>query len=866
MSSFESRGEPTAFTQAVQSWLRSMHEPLAGRALLAIGLNAGELGRARARAQTGAGFRPDALRWALSEEQFRHRSLNPDALAGLVQPGELLRLSVETDAVPSAIVDRLLGVPEVSSAFVAVERPAGALRRRPWRWPYRIGLFGFTESAAEDVATKIRELHLFPDALLDVHRLEEEPGSVDVLVVQGNLRQAVSDLIRLKPVANAVLVLDRPSERWPVVDAELAAARAATSAVASALATPASLPELLANLVYEASHAQPFDVALTTAAQDEVLLAAEPEAMGRAALPEVAIEMATEVSMAARAFEPEAPPELAGADEELRAAARGGFGAEREEASTIARVRERVETAIAARQQERWCQARVGTGGDNVIRAGKNPVSVFIGEREEGALAAGVVDESELPWEEERAESFRLTVLLVPLVPEGEPQQAELDLPRFGRSTDAKFELEVPEESAKTVAARIVVIFRNRVLQTGVLRGRVDERANLEEVTALVPSLQGLDDRRAFDVAMLANHTNGVAALIAHSNDHTFVSALPSFEAFGKQVADELAKAIRVRPTKKGLLSETARKLLVELANIGQDLYGVLAENLAALSTANRIQLVTAHGEWFLPIEILYPRDAPDDDATICARYLEDPATCDGTCTPADDTTSLCPNAFWGLGKTIERQHFNLALDPQPGPYAFLSHDQPRRGRRDLIVKRTVFGASSRVNDKDRDATAAAIRAIATKSWDEWKDALGAEDTQLLVLLPHTDYNKTTLEIANDALRRSRIEEKQVTGDRKVRPVVMLLGCRTTGKVDDPTGFSARFMLKGARVVFQSSTDLLNVHATEFARRLAGELVKPDRKPELLSDVLVTFRRGAVRDGFVAAFAISAYGDADWRL
>jgi hypothetical protein len=860
MNWFEFRGG-AGFAWAVQSWLGTMPEPVAGRALIALGIDPAELGRARAHAE--AGLRPGALRWALSEDQFRHRAPRPDTLAGLVMPGESLRLSVETEATPTAIVERLLGVPEVSSAFIAVERPPEALRRRPWRWPYRIGLVGFTDRAADEVDHGIRRLHLFPDPLLDVHRLEDEPGSVDVLVVQGSLREAVPDLIRLKPVANAVLVLDRPSERWPVLDAELAAARAATSAVASALVSPASLPEMLAGLVYEASHAQPFDVALTTAARDEVLLAAEPDAMAQAALPEVAREMASEVSMATRALRAP-PPELAGADQELETAARGAFLGESHEASTIARVRDRVETAMEEVQQERWCQARVGA--DNVIHRGTNPVSVFIGELEEGALAAGVVDEKELPWDEERAAWFRLTVLFVPLAPAGEPQQAELDLPRFGRSSDARFELAVADDVDELVIARIVVIFRNRVLQTGLLRGNVGEPVKLEEVAAVVPSLQALDDRRAFDVALLANDANGVAALIGHSNSHTFVGALPSFEAFGKQVGDELAKAIRVKPTKKGLESESARKLLIELANIGQDLYGVLEENLASVANASRIQLVTASGAWFLPIEVLYPRAAPDDDATICSQYLADTSTCDGKCTPEGDSTSICPNAFWGLGKTIERQHFNLALDPQPGPYALLSRAQPRRGKRDLLVKRTVVGASRRVNDADRDATIGELKAVAAKSWEEWKDALCAHDTQLLVLIPHTDYNKTTLEIADDALRRSRIEEPQVTGERKVSPVVMLLGCRTTGKVDDPTGFSSRFMLKGARLVFQSSTDLLNVHATEFARRLGGEVIKANRKPKLVSDVLVAFRRSAVRDGFVAAFAISAYGDADWRI
>jgi hypothetical protein len=34
----------------------------------------------------------------------------------------------------------------------------------------------------------------------------------------------------------------------------------------------------------------------------------------------------------------------------------------------------------------------------------------------------------------------------------------------------------------------------------------------------------------------------------------------------------------------------------------------------------------------------------------------------------------------------------------------------------------------------------------------------------------------------------------------------------------------------------------------------------------MLSDTLAEFRRESVHDGMIVAFAISAFGDADWRL
>jgi hypothetical protein len=95
---------------------------------------------------------------------------------------------------------------------------------------------------------------------------------------------------------------------------------------------------------------------------------------------------------------------------------------------------------------------------------------------------------------------------------------------------------------------------------------------------------------------------------------------------------------------------------------------------------------------------------------------------------------------------------------------------------------------------------------------------------------------------------------------------VILFGCRTSGTGGDPAGFAERFALQGASAVFHSVADLRNVYATELARRLYGCLIRPGEPPRLVSDALAQFRREAVRDGYVFALAISALGDADWRI
>jgi hypothetical protein len=843
-------------TDRVDAWLQGLDPAEAGRALLAAG-------RLAPTPPLPSG-RPPITAWTLDERQFEQAESRDARELGAPSAGTVShRLAVETDAVPTEIVRRLKGAPEVYSAFIPVTRPAGSLRRRQWRWPMRVGLLGFDDEAAKAIFDEARARSHWVENLLTSWRIEDEPSAVDVLVYQGPLEDAVEQLTRKQPVANAVVVLDSPRHRPALLEAQMAVARAATAAVASALVSPGPVAELVFQLVLNASHGEPFDVALSLFVGSETLLWAEPDGLTRSELPTITRR---EVEALELAFV-QPPPDVFSAREVMRVAAEGPFSGETHEASEIAAAAERVEPALEALEEPRWSQAYVGA--DNVPRRGHNRVRFFIGPREEGALAAPVpLDESQLPWKEENAAAFRLTVVFIPGVEDPKPQQAELDLPRFGRSPDVTFELAVAD-SAMEASARILVLFRNRLLQTAVLKGQVDQPAALAELTSLVPQLAGLDDRRPFDAAVFANENGGRHQLSRHSNGRTFVSSAGGVPAIAERLAKTLRDAAGVRQrSKKGLASGPSRKLMIKLAVDGRDLFDSLEVELGPFTEAERIQIVTARNEWLLPLELAYGRPAPDDSAEICDRFLADPKTCNGACTGADDTTRLCPNAFWGLSKTIERHRFDPQADEDPGAgHLLLALTRPRPNARALNVTNALFGASSRVVAKDRTPVVQALRnATDAADWDGWKTSLAGQDTELLVLLPHADYAAAELEISAKRLPRGRIEPAYVTGGREVDPIVVLFGCRTTGTSGDPSGFAARFMQKGARVAFHSIADLLNVDASKLAVALATKLLEPGRKPGMLSDTVAEFRRESVHDGMIVAFAISAFGDADWRL
>ena len=860
---------------ALDRWTRGLDAQKAGAALLAVGVTS---------KLPAPQHRPAVLpvhpivEWSFGEERLRTLARQSAALAARA-PRSPCRVAVVGDAGAGEIVERLQRAGAVESAFVRADRPRGALRRRPWGWPLRIGLLGFDANEVEATTEVLLHRSGLPASLVDVRRLEDEPALVDVLVTRQTLGEAATALVSSKHVANAVLVTTASLERWPVVEAQVATIRAATGAAAVLLVPDDTglRDTALGRVVWEMSHALPIDVAVTRAWGGRALLFAEPDSLDRSRVPAVGARRVREVRKARRLMARALPPELPAAARELDRLVVGAFLGEAHEASRIAGVSEAMTAALDTVPDKRWLQARVNPGARkpaaNAFRTGDNDVLVFIGPEEKGALSTReAFDDSALPWDED-VEAFRLTVVLVPLVPEGEPQTAQIDLPRFGRSRTAAFTLTVPS-GKRRISARVLVVFRNRILQTAMLTGTVGKTARLKDVSVIVGALGNLDDRSSFDLALLANHDHtGTRRLISHASSRTAVTASNEVPVISSRITDELVKAADMSLT-RGLASKSARDLLVTLAVHGRDLYNELdsAGGLGRLADAERIQVVSASGDWFLPIELAYGRDAPDKDAAVCTRFLDDPSTCGGVTCPAAPTAEavlkvICPNAFWGLSKTIERHRFDPELEARfKAPTVLVP--PPRAKRRTLSLERALFAASGRVRPADSAPAFAALGlpAATADSWGAWVTSLATADTHLLVLLPHTDYSDPSLEISDDPLVRGRIEQRHVTGGRPVTPVVILFGCRTGGNHGDPGGFASRFMSKQAAIVFHSSTDLKNTHAARMAERLTTLLRDPARKGSSISELLTGFRRAAVHEGLLAALAIAAFGDADWRL
>jgi hypothetical protein len=818
--------------------------------------------------------------WIADSDVSAITATDAAAVRGTIEDDTCVWISPEDD--PRWVARELVNDERLGSVVVAIDRPVGSLRRRPWRWPLRISVLGMSrvQVAATRAETDAAQNSIRP-ALFQLSRAEDDPGAVDVLVVAGPLPEATAAVLRSGQVANAIVVLEGADRDWVLTLAQVGSLRAATSASVVAFASPTVNPlgYSISQLVAEMSRREPIDVALTRGFARQALVMAETDALGLSRLDVVAKGLVTEanvfgesfrssevyLSLPRRGFSLTLPVAVRG----LRAAASNPFGAESGMADSVALFAPVVLDGVSKAGGDRRLHALVESPGAeiNMLQAGvDHDVSVWIGPVDAGPALS--LDQPfpdwYLPWQGN--EAFRLTVVFAPTAPLGESQRAELELGRAGSTQRASFRWRVPAGVA-SAEARIVVLFRNRVLQTGVLSGEVGGESELSQWVGLRRHLGDLDDRRPFDAAVVLNHTSdGTKRLIANAAGHATVVDGDAVFAVSRRLAKRLEGAVGIRRTKT--LGARHAKLLAELAIDGKDLFETLIERTSGvLAGAQRIQIVRMRSDWVFPLELVYDRPAPTLTAKLCPTFQTGVETCVG-CANHASTQFVCPNGFWGLSKSIERLYPDPADIDEVAGYVVLF--EPTVDNRDIPVTSVAFAAAEQVPVALQDRLVAALRVgdAQADTWDEWQATLAAREADLLVLLPHTDYDGPSLFIGDHVeLRRGQIEAPLVTGGHvTLMPMLVLFGCETAGTGDDPAGFASRFISKGAAVVFTSLTKLLGSHASELAERLGVLLLDSERATMSLAELVTRFRQDAVRSGLVAALAVCAYGDADWRV
>jgi hypothetical protein len=789
--------------------------------------------------------------------------------------------------------------------------PGQATPRPPPRWPLRVGVL------AEDaeLGATLGSIGVGPidkgGPIVGVEVLGPDRRRCDLLVVSGGPRAAAASVLAHPPVRADIVVvlgaLDDDLRRIPSLASALVDATDARAVVAArageAGAQVASSADWFARFVDVLAHDQTIDVAAFSASR-------EPGCPPPFVFAELGYLEATRVS--ARVLEVghklrSAPlagvlsPVTRGAftgtprvltmgelGEWLRSPAAGVWsrGDSISEVETAAREA----SAWAARSAPlRYVQARaLRRDGDAFERvtawraAEAHRIDVRIGLPDAQFLSL-----AEAFREPEAAdEPHRLSVVLTPPAELGEPQRAEILLPPVGPSSTASFHVRTPEGGV--LELRISVLHRNRVLQTGILRGPLDGSAEIAFTVDAAPRrrLQVLSSRSHFDAALVVNHTgDGQAGVTGAAGenvgrirlDESSIRELTStLNAMVSQIADKPA-AYRT------LTDPGSEELLRALARKGATFFRVLTRHNKVgqqIADAARIQVVTASYDGFLPIEFAYRYPMPAQDASLCehaAAGLE-AGRCPAPCAEGGTTARVCPLGFWSTSKVIERHAHSVDDITSATPYELRACERLDDRTPLRVPRAAVLAASERAGKGDPEAlpnlrtglsTTFAVAPAEADGWAAWtRHVKEVPSPKILVLLPHHTSGRLASEIleigAADALASDDVVEDHV-GPAGGHPIVLLLGCETSLARVAFDSFAAHFKDSGAAIVIATIATVLGRDAAPVAAALARELATA-RPGEAFGDRMLRARRQLLREGRLMVLSLTAYGDADWKV
>ncbi len=447
-----------------------------------------------------------------------------------------------------------------------------------------------------------------------------------------------------------------------------------------------------------------------------------------------------------------------------------------------------------------------------------------------------------------------------------QPQTQTIFLPRGGESERARFYFRT-SWAGDNFEARVLLLYENRVLHTNRYTARLGNDSTITFDPELdLSDLSLLDEYERFEGALVVNKTGGrMGVLIAADEAVRYVAPL-GLELEVLALSGLLSAIADQTKLPTGMADPFMARLLFKLANRGHVLWETLklTENAPQLAKATRIHVVAARSGELLPVELLYPRPAPQKRA-FCTHAAAAMKASDfqARCTSKDPRGEVCPLEFWALNRVIE--HVSFLDKPEKGATKPLH-----------LFRKALLGVSKNVYKKDANNVARTLKVLTgtmpvlVNSSQEWQDAVRDEQPSLLVLLPHSETHPDTelpaLEIGGDLISRSWLGQEHVVKPGIAPPVVLLLGC-TTSLTDLPfQNFAEAIKNNGAAVVLGTLSVILGRHAAPFAVALLEALHASSGKGLKFGDVLLDVKRRRIAAGDPFALSLLAYGDVSIRM
>jgi hypothetical protein len=839
----------------------------------------------------------------------------------------------------------------VVSVYVQSENPSA---RIGWNWPLQVGFL--SDKASQELRESLEELSRQSNwiaPLVEFINLGDARSSCDLLLLPFELRDALAAVLRHSPTAQAdcVLVLgrvkDSPPQSLPLIGAIQSHTR--TGGVGLSYVPSAKRPEWFGHIVRELSHNHTVDLALARACREGE--ARPPVLMASRRLVQFARLANTLKKMSKRFSTKEGGAMPIHVSEEnsrqlhipegwttlgevgkliANEHVNFSFDAEHDMGKTAAEInvssREILESAPPPELPERSIQTQVfdlsdaeaaGVEGRAVERKSlqralranaAHEVVVQIGSPKEGWMSlAQPLDESSLSKDETTHE---LTVVFTEprLVPD--PLVGKILLPTgSGDSTACSFHFHTGTE-VKAMRARIIVLHRNRVLQTALLRANIvsnpDEAPSDMQIEFAIPEavvrpgMADLEDRQRFDAVILLNHDQERQPGITKISDQaaSFYSPQDLDKIIGLFDSKLTEIATNEADFKDGLNAKGTVSMLRDFAQWGVGLYrNIVKDKMGVddkIAKGYRIQILSAEPEARLPLEFVYDRKAPAPDALLCEHaaealehaaeaVAEDKDKCTAQCPIGQAQSSvICPLGFWGLKKVLERHAHDPYFKPETLKGEFRLQSEPIETRKNLNVLGSALLAASHRVDKKRVGGVENVRAALMKAinqdpalvntWTDWVTAIQEKKPSLLVLLTHTaktDNLVQKLEISEEQwLTVTQLDEEYIRNPQEnPAPLVVLMGCETGAPEIPLLGLVTAFRQLGAAIVVSTGATILGRHATPVTEEFVATLAESAKSGTAsFGDVMLKVRQKAMAKGLPMVLCLMSYGDADWRI
>jgi hypothetical protein len=384
--------------------------------------------------------------------------------------------------------------------------------------------------------------------------------------------------------------------------------------------------------------------------------------------------------------------------------------------------------------------------------------------------------------------------------------------------------------------------------------------------------VQGLESRTPADATIVLSPSLGDAPEVIDLTAGPSPIRLDRLQESMAQIRQQLIGAFGHPP--KDLAA--AAPLLARLAIRGASLRDALGGGKGFHDDAAWVH-VLAYDQADLPFEVIYTHPEPvSRDVPVCAPALAGETTCRLDCPDRESAERVCPYAFWGTNKVVERRWF---VEDR-------SKSKPPTTRRIPVAARAVVGTSNQTDHEDRTASQRIRSSIekfvgqqnvyAVPTWKELPAAVADRPPpSLLVLVTHTipasqdDNTDVRLELGGMKLE-ARLVGRSYVNPAKAEPgpMVLSLGCDTNDLTIGFNNWVGRLRASGAEVVVSTLSPVPGKEVADFVVRVFDELPRQLRGPgqHRLGTLLTAVRKATMATGDPLALTITAWGDGDVEL